>query len=999
MLAKYSPKKGEYYLFTASLNCLPTLNLTLLLSGTSTILSVPGIFAFLPALVVNSKLPNPIKETLSLLATASLIVSIVSLITASTSFLLRPVLFATSANNSAFFIVSPYLWLLVVFYLFFLLKTIVFLKKVDYFIKLYEWHKNCLSNKNAKGFDMRVTTNTLYSNFLYDQQTTLSDLNDVNNQLSSGMKIDKIYDNPTVFTDTIRLDEESNSLKQVLNTSKTAQTFANNTDTTMNDMTQTLESFKTKLLQAANADNSDTNYEALANELQGLREHLKNLANTSIDGKFIFSGTAFNTKPISENGDYNGNDKKITAKLGSGVNVPYNIDGASLFEGIDRDYKKHISTNIKHFDAMKENPKFVVLKDGKYYIDKNITANGQSPASDDNPVQVSLTTDSEIRMLTGVSDKYNAADDSYEDGNSYFYIQGRKPNGETFSDKIKLTNSSKVSDLLDRIGQSFGNTALNKAVDVSMNQFGQIEVKDSTTGKMVTDFSLVASDKDEASIDDLVKNGDYVVNFTKSQFAGIRDIAEPTAQNKNFDNRLFTLNTEFRRIDNNEISKPTDTVYNVIGDSNTDNLDHIKFTGKDTNGNAVDINLNIDSNTTMQDIIDTIKGNFGDVDVSLDHGKINIFDKSVEDKNGESKLSFKMDAEDNNDNSLSLFRRMDGLTTDKTFFSTNGSLNISNVAQVDKSTQTYATEDTRMIDVSGKDDIDGKSFEVKYTDKNGNRKTAIITLRDTPDANGHLSTFTVDGNTYDIYDDKGNKTPIHDKTTTIQELDPQTCELCNITNTTKGITYKQFDDVIGMLVSDNIPASDSYADYKTASKNSKQDVNVGLKDGKLYVDDKNNAVTPIKLAINDADTDSYDGSSPVFTFNSNNAVTIDEPKVDIFHQLDEIIQSVREGRVRMDGDKDNPRDIGIQGGIELIDHLQDHVIKKHTEIGAISKSLQNTQDRTNILIVHTETLKSDVIDVDMAAASLELNKLTLNYQAMLSTISKVNGLSLVNYMK
>ncbi|RUM56696.1 MAG: flagellar hook protein FliD, partial [Nautilia sp.] len=320
-------------------------------------------------------------------------------------------------------------------------------------------------------------------------------------------------------------------------------------------------------------------------------------------------------------------------------------------------------------------------------------------------------------------------------------------------------------------------------------------------------------------------------------------------------------------------------------------------------------------------------------------------------------------------------------------------------------TQLPATEDTELINVSGKDDIDGKKIDINYTDKDGNIKRAYITLRDTADSNGHLSTFTTiadDGTetTYDIFDREGNKTPIHDITTTTQELDPQTCKLCNVEHTTKGMSYKQLNDILGMLLSGNLPATNSFSDYKTAVSNSKEDVNVGLKDGKLFVEDKKNAITPMQLEMNDNDTDSFDGSSPVFTFNSNNALTIDEPKVDIFHQLDDIIQAVRDGKMRSDGDDlDNPRNIGIENGIELIDHIFDHVNKLHTKIGAISKSLQNTQERNEILVTHVETLKSDVIDVDMAEASLKLQKLTLNYQAMLSTISKINSLSLVNYMK
>ena len=859
---------------------------------------------------------------------------------------------------------------------------------------------------------MRVATNSMYSKFIYDQQNTYARLNKVTNQLSSGLKIDKIYDNPTIFTNTLRLDNEQNSLTQVVNTSKNAQTFANNSDTTMSDMVKTLETFKTKLLQAANASNNDTNYSAIADELQGLRNHLEILSNTSINGKFLFSGTAFDTKPISDNGDYNGNDKRIKAKIGNDVEVPYNIDGASLFEGIDRNYSKHISTNIKHFNALKENPKFVVEQDGKKYIDKEIKAHGKEPASDAAATQESLSTDSEIRMLTGVDDKYDAATDTYSDGTSYFYLTGRKPDGETFNEKIALSNGAKISDLIQRIGQAFGNTATTKAVDVSMNQDGQFEIKDTTTGKMLTDFNMIASNADETSIDDVVKNGDYAVSFIKSKFPPIRDIATPTAQNRDFDNRIFTLNSEFRTIDTESYAKPTDTIYNVLGqkgldktDNNRKDIDHIKLTGTDTDGNAVNDSLTIDSSTTMKDLTDKIKNDYGDVDVSLENGKIIIKDNTLKDKNDTSKLSLTMDAQDSNNDSLSMFGRVDGITNDKTGFKVDGRLVSSNVAQVDKKTQTYATEKTELIDVSGSDDIDGKKIDINYTDKDGNIKRAYVTLRDTADSDGHLSTFTTvadDGTetTYDIFDNEGNKTPIHDKTTTTQEIDPVTCKLCTKTHTTKGISYKQLDDVIGMLTSNNLPANNDYTDYKNAVASSKQDVAVGLKDGKITLTDKNNATTKIKLEMHDNDTDNYDGSkNPVFTFNSNDALTIDKPKVDIFHQLDEMIQSVREGRTRMDGNDDNPRDIGIQAGIELIDHIHDHVIKKQTEIGAISNSLQRIEERNNTLVVHVETLKSDVIDTDVAQASLELQKMTLNYNAMLSTIAKVNNLSLVNYMK
>jgi flagellar hook-associated protein 3 FlgL len=51
-----------------------------------------------------------------------------------------------------------------------------------------------------------------------------------------------------------------------------------------------------------------------------------------------------------------------------------------------------------------------------------------------------------------------------------------------------------------------------------------------------------------------------------------------------------------------------------------------------------------------------------------------------------------------------------------------------------------------------------------------------------------------------------------------------------------------------------------------------------------------------------------------------------------------------------------------------------------------------------MLLITTQVLRSETIDVDFAQASLELKQLELNYQAMLSTVSRISQLSLVNYL-
>ena len=151
---------------------------------------------------------------------------------------------------------------------------------------------------------MRVTQFTTYNNFLVNQQNTLSELNKVTQDLSTGKKIQNAYDNPTIFVNDLKFQEKLNTFTQIKSSASFAQTFANETDTTMNDIVTTLNSFKTKLLDAANDTNNETSREAIVSELNGELEHLKDLANTSIGGKYIFSGSAFNTKPINDDYQY-----------------------------------------------------------------------------------------------------------------------------------------------------------------------------------------------------------------------------------------------------------------------------------------------------------------------------------------------------------------------------------------------------------------------------------------------------------------------------------------------------------------------------------------------------------------------------------------------------------------------------------------------------------------------------------------------------------------------
>ncbi len=273
------------------------------------------------------------------------------------------------------------------------------------------------------------------------------------------------------------------------------------------------------------------------------------------------------------------------------------------------------------------------------------------------------------------------------------------------------------------------------------------------------------------------------------------------------------------------------------------------------------------------------------------------------------------------------------------------------------------------------DTLDGTQFTLSGTNTAGAAFTAQI------DFASAGSTFSLDGGVtnYDIFDMSDPRVAVDaDK-----------------------MTYQQLMDVVNMVVTDNIPTLNTEADYDAKDSSSKLQGSTFLTyDGKIKFEEIGTANTKATLSMYDSNSDNFTAGadSSVLSFNSNNALTIVDPKTDFFRELDEMITAVEDHKNYPDSFGGTIRNIGIENAIDKIDALQDHIIRSHSVVGAQSNALTIAKERTELLEISTMTLRSSVIDTDLAESSLTLKQLELNYQALLSTVGKVSKLSLVNYL-
>ncbi|ELU6582278.1 flagellar hook-associated protein FlgL [Campylobacter upsaliensis] len=750
---------------------------------------------------------------------------------------------------------------------------------------------------------MRVTNKLNFTNSIQNTMSGASALNKLSMQLSSGMKIQDSYEDASIYIDNTRLEYELKTLEQIKEATSSAKEMTSNSMKALQDMVKLLENFKVKVTQAASDSNSQTSREAIAKELEKIKEQIVQLANTSINGQYLFAGAQLNHKPFDSKGNYFGDKNNVNVVTGAGTESPYNIPGFDLFFKADGDYQKQITTNESftdnRHDLIKDPSKKQYLKGDNLWQDL---------------IGLGYVKDKKLE----IDKDFDQKDTRLDFPPTTLYVQGVKPDGQSFKSAVLVNPTDKMEDVLEKIGNLYGNTSTEKVVDVTINDSGQIQIRDLKEGNNKLDFHAVA----------------YTPQFDdKKEFQEIKEAMEaqqPPMTKDGLTNAVMqaAIGNPARPI--TDLQSPVQvTINNQQFEIDLHQTDFINSKMTDTQGNATN-----------------------------------------------------------------------GADYDNTFFEKHGNSVIGNVSQVIQGTNAYATDDTKLSEVMSGNAMDS-TLNLTVNSKGGNTYNVTVNLQN--------STVS--------FPDPAN--PGQTITFPITHTNPTTGNNGVVTPPNE-ITYRQLNDIIGMFASDQVPTQSiqpnngqiTNAQYDTLQKlmsDSKSTVNVTMDyRGRISVTDKLSTGTNIGVSLSDSQSGQFPQppynhtanqvAGPDFSFNANNSLVIDEPNVDVIKDLDLMIEAVLSGNMRANADGDNPRNTGMQGALERLDHLSDHINKLNTTMGAYHNNIDNVNTRVTFLGVNVQTLKTKVNDADYAETLMNLMQTQLAYQASMKATTTISQLSLLNYM-
>ena len=118
---------------------------------------------------------------------------------------------------------------------------------------------------------------------------------------SDGNAIHRPSDNPVQCVRTMTFKNSLAENEQYTQNLDDALSWMKQSDDTLVNITDLLKTIKEKVSQAANSTNTDSDFAAISKEIEETINQVRNLSNSQIGDRFLFSGQKDKTMPYSEN--------------------------------------------------------------------------------------------------------------------------------------------------------------------------------------------------------------------------------------------------------------------------------------------------------------------------------------------------------------------------------------------------------------------------------------------------------------------------------------------------------------------------------------------------------------------------------------------------------------------------------------------------------------------------------------------------------------------------
>jgi len=181
---------------------------------------------------------------------------------------------------------------------------------------------------------MRVTQSMLTRNALLRVNQNRANMNDIQEHISSGKKVARPSDDPTLFSRAQRFENTIQQNEQYLSKVQYAESWISNSVSLLEQLNELAMEAKDAASKGADGSSNTEIRSTLAGRMEAVLNEALSLANSQYLGKSVFAGT--DTKVVSPFTNtagvitYTGNNEYLTRSYSESIDVNINVTGQEI---------------------------------------------------------------------------------------------------------------------------------------------------------------------------------------------------------------------------------------------------------------------------------------------------------------------------------------------------------------------------------------------------------------------------------------------------------------------------------------------------------------------------------------------------------------------------------------------------------------------------------------------------------------------------------------------
>jgi len=195
---------------------------------------------------------------------------------------------------------------------------------------------------------MRVAYRTIYQMIKYNISHITEKMQKLNTVVASGKRINDLSDDPVGLSKSLHLKSKLDEMDQIKRNLSFGKSWLSAAETALNNVQELLTEAKGIAIEMSNSTVGQEERRSAAKVVDNILKEIIVLANSNVNGRYIFSGQNTDTAPFDEDGNYRGNNSGFTISAGKDITIQIGYNGQEVFGTIFntlKDFRDSLENN------------------------------------------------------------------------------------------------------------------------------------------------------------------------------------------------------------------------------------------------------------------------------------------------------------------------------------------------------------------------------------------------------------------------------------------------------------------------------------------------------------------------------------------------------------------------------------------------------------------------------------------------------------------------------